>query len=79
MPKNTTDQLRNTFAKFADGNIQPNNFGRALSHAIRDGFLDKETTARLLGVRPEQIRKKGNTLSLRDIQKVARAIVAKEP
>lgn len=79
MPVNRPDSIKATFTKIAQGEIQPNNFGSALTHAIRDGFLQKDKVARLLDVKPDKIRKTGNSLNEREIRKIAQALLNFEP
>ena len=48
MPQNSIFELQRTFEKFAEGRISRKcNFDRALTHAIRDGFLEAALVAEI--------------------------------
>jgi hypothetical protein len=78
MPRNSAFELQRTFEKFAEGGLSRKcNFGRALTHAIRDGFLEAALVAEILQVEPALIRKTGNCMKPREIQRTSEAILKK--
>ena len=68
-------KIRNVFAKAANKEIIPYNFGNYLLTAVKEGFCTIDELAEIMEVEPDRIRKIGNSMKAREISHVASELI----